>query len=60
MLIFNGIYLTSKETSKSISVNLELKWKSLESCVTFVTFDSCCYLSVCLAIFCITQSIVRP
>ena len=30
MLIFKRIYLTSKETSKSIPVNLELKWKSLE------------------------------
>ena len=37
MLIFNGIYLTSEETSKSISVNLELKWKSLEYSVPFET-----------------------
>ena len=56
MLIFNGIYLIGKETSKSIPVNLELKWKSLEYIVPLLLCSFDCYLSVCLAISCMTQS----
>ena len=52
--------ILGKETSKSTPDNPEMKWKSLEYIVTFAPLRHCCYLSVCRAISCITQSIERP
>ena len=45
MLIFKRIYLTSMETSKSIPVNLELKWKVKDRCFQF---DLAVYLEASL------------